>query len=164
MDSGRTRRLEKASVQGQLISARRGPKGPFSAGFTSIHDQRSSMSSPTQNLTKSNGRGCHLQGYALTTFNDLIEALGRPHLVAEDFFDGKVTAEWCFKYLGVIFTVYDWKENGTPTKAYPWHIGGTSNAALAAFAAATGIKASTKHPGLFVESQYSGSEGNHLYG
>ena len=37
-------------------------------------------------------------------------------------------------------------------------------AALAAFAAATGIKASTKHPGLFVESQYSGSEGNHLYG
>ena len=61
------------------------------------------------------------------TPNQLISALGKPHMIQNDGND-KVNMEWGFKIksTGVVFTIYDWKEY-VPLEMdtiYEWHIGG----------------------------------------
>lgn len=77
-----------------------------------------------------------LKGYCRTTFACLVAALGQPHT---DYGD-KITVEWAFRCAnGTTFHVYDWKESSTPTGPYDWHIGGSSEQALAAFERFTGL-------------------------
>ena len=73
--------------------------------------------------------GTSLQGYVVTTFAELLKTVGEPTRYDLD----KVTVEWGFKSRdGVVFTIYDYKEQVTPTEVYRWHIGGhTPDAVLA---------------------------------
>lgn len=67
--------------------------------------------------------GTCLQGYVVTTFDDLVAVFGPPHGENGD----KITVEWCFVTdEGTVFTIYDWKLLSTPLKSYSWHIGGKS--------------------------------------
>jgi hypothetical protein len=71
--------------------------------------------------------GTSFQGYIRGTLQELVHTLGEPH-----FNDGdKVTAEWDFlSDTGVVFTIYDYKEEETPTGDYDWHIGGVDHRAV----------------------------------
>jgi hypothetical protein len=77
------------------------------------------------------GNGTHLQGHVSLTYSDIKEAFG------EGFSDGeKVTQEWVFESdTGAVFTLYDWKNDSTPTCEYRWHIGGHSDKELEKFIA-----------------------------
>ena len=85
-----------------------------------------------------------LQGYALTTYDKLVEVLGEPDYKREGTYsnpsihdgDGKVSVEWDKEH----FTVYDWKLDETPKDEHFWHIGGMSSNALSKFEQATGIR------------------------
>ena len=85
-----------------------------------------------------------LQGYALTTYDELVNALGEPDYKRQGTYsqptledgDGKVSVEWDTEH----FTVYDWKLDDTPKGHYYWHIGGMNPTALSKFEQATGIK------------------------
>ena len=85
-----------------------------------------------------------LQGYALTTYDKLVEVLGEPDYKREGTYnqptledgDGKVSVEWHKDN----FTVYDWKLDDTPKGHYYWHIGGMNSKSLSKFEQATGIK------------------------
>lgn len=71
--------------------------------------------------------GTCLQGYVVTTFDDLVSVFGPPHMEKGD----KITVEWCFETDdGIRFTIYDWKLLSTPLKSYSWHIGGHSYQAV----------------------------------
>ena len=85
-----------------------------------------------------------LQGYAQTTYDALVNALGEPDYIREGTYtnptindgDGKVSVEWMTED----FTVYDYKLDETPKGLHHWHIGGINKKALLKFEAATGIK------------------------
>lgn len=65
--------------------------------------------------------GTSLQGSITIKYQDLVNVLGKPHWNDGD----KITAEWNFKTVeGVVFTIYDYKEERTPKDLYDWHIGG----------------------------------------
>lgn len=71
--------------------------------------------------------GTSLQGYITITLADLVDVLGEVHYSDGD----KTTAEWAFKTLdGTVLTIYDYKEDVTPTHAYAWHIGGAEQNVL----------------------------------
>jgi hypothetical protein len=73
--------------------------------------------------------GTSLQGYVFTTFSDLTSIFGPPH----EWNGDKTTVFWSFSTDdGTRFTIYDWKEDETPSGTYRWHIGGTSIEAVAA--------------------------------
>ncbi len=72
--------------------------------------------------------GTCLQGYITITLVDLLKTLGEPTRCDLD----KVTVEWSFKtHDGVVFTIYDYKEDVTPTRSYDWHVGGLDKNVLA---------------------------------
>ena len=83
-------------------------------------------------------------GYALTTYDKLVEVLGEPDYKREGTYnqptledgDGKVSVEWHKDN----FTFYDLKLDDTPKGHYYWHIGGMNPTALSKFEQATGIK------------------------
>ena len=85
-----------------------------------------------------------LQGYALTTYDELVNTLGEPDYKRQGTYskptledgDGKVSVEWSKEH----FTVYDWKVDKTPKGQHYWHIGGMNPTALSKFEQATGIK------------------------
>lgn len=61
------------------------------------------------------------QGVIVTTYAELVASLGDPHYTGGD----KTTAEWDFVTgCGVVFTIYDYKQDETPMFEYEWHIGG----------------------------------------
>lgn len=73
--------------------------------------------------------GTHFIGKVTTTYDELVEILGREHMGESG--DGKVHAEWTLEFIdGTIATIYDWKESGIPWHEYDWHIGGHSPVAL----------------------------------
>lgn len=79
--------------------------------------------------------GC-LRGYCHTTYSVLLHLLGQPHATGGD----KTNVEWAFRCNdGSSFHVYDWEEPAIPTERYAWHIGGSSDRALAAFHRFTGL-------------------------
>ena len=93
--------------------------------------------SPLAIASKGEPWGTSLQGYVKTTFAALVATMGKPHECNGD----KVTVQWCWKLEnGESFTVYDWKQCSTPKGEYQWHIGGHSEAALAAFQRFTGLR------------------------
>ena len=75
-----------------------------------------------------------LQGYAQTTYDALVNALGEPDYIREGTYtnptindgDGKVSVEWMTED----FTVYDYKLDETPKGLHHWHIGGMNKKAL----------------------------------
>lgn len=74
------------------------------------------MIHPTRDIN-----GTCLQGYITIKYSEIVEVLGKPTMEDGD----KVTAEWSFKaYDGMVFTIYDYKEDVTPKSVYSWHIGG----------------------------------------
>ena len=73
--------------------------------------------------------GTCLQGYLPITFERLCEVLGKPHYKEKGY--NKSYNEWVFKINGSIVTIYDYKEDGSKTKGYEWHIGGHTDYALA---------------------------------
>ena len=71
---------------------------------------------PTEDIN-----GTSYQGVIVTTYAELVAALGEPHYNDGD----KTTAEWDFVTdKGIVFTIYDYKEDSTPLFEYEWHIGG----------------------------------------
>ena len=86
---------------------------------------------------------CHscLQGYASTTFDDLVARLGRPHYKFNGSNgDGKTLVEWSFTTnCGVCFSVYCWKQREIPMQQHLWNIGGNNPLAVKAFVRKTGI-------------------------
>jgi len=76
-----------------------------------------------------------LQGYALTTYDYLVENMGMPREAACH----KSTVEWDM----TTFDVYDWKQEETPKDLYLWHIGGENSQALKDFEDITGIPTTT---------------------
>jgi hypothetical protein len=78
-----------------------------------------------------------LQGYCRTNYATLVALLGLPHTQNGD----KTTVEWAFCCNnGCTFHVYDWKQSATPKTDYDWHIGGSTDQALAAFERFTGLE------------------------
>jgi hypothetical protein len=68
------------------------------------------------------------QGDMLITYAELVAALGDPHYTGGD----KTTAEWDFiTEDGIVFTIYDYKQDETPTFKYEWHIGGADQKVIA---------------------------------
>lgn len=76
---------------------------------------------PTKNIW-----GTHFIGRVYTTYDDLVEIFGPPHVT----FGDKTTAEWGFDADGTVFTIYDWKQPETPKEVHGWHVGGRSENAL----------------------------------
>jgi hypothetical protein len=80
-----------------------------------------------------------LQGYALTTYDYLVENMGEPEKLREGSYEDnpfdKLSVQWDM----TSFYVYDWKEESTPKGIYYWHIGGESKQALKDFEDITGI-------------------------
>ena len=70
--------------------------------------------------------GTSLQGYVEAYYHQLVEVFGQP-----DGGGDKTTVEWCLKFAdGTVATIYDWKEEETPTGFYRWHIGGKNSRAV----------------------------------
>lgn len=87
--------------------------------------------------------GC-LRGYRHTTYAVLLQLLGQPHTTGGD----KTNVEWAFRCNdGSTFHVYDWKQHSIPTERYAWHIGGSSDWALAAFHRFTGLNTTSLDEG-----------------
>ena len=84
-----------------------------------------------------------LQGYALTTYDYLVENMGEPMKLRfgsyEDNPFDKISVQWDM----TSFYVYDWKEESTPKELHYWHIGGESKQALQDFELITGIPTTT---------------------
>ena len=69
--------------------------------------------------------GTSLQGYAATTYKELVSVFGEPDYGPGRRTGDKVTCEWGLKFEdGTVATIYDWKLNTTPKQRYDWHIGG----------------------------------------
>ena len=71
--------------------------------------------------------GSCLQGYVRTSYNNLKNIFGLPSDIISG--DGKVNTEWSVNFTldngdEIKATIYDWKENSTPTDEYDWHVGG----------------------------------------
>ena len=80
--------------------------------------------------------GSHLQGHIHTTYANLVNKLGKPHI---EHRDSKVDVEWSIEFNnGTIATIYNYKDGvaylgkeGAPTeKITDWHIGGHNKKAL----------------------------------
>ena len=84
--------------------------------------------------------GTHRVGTIEATYSYLLGVLGEPHFNANDFFDGKTTAECVLtiqtgKYAGQVVTIYDYKlydnDEGItdireiPNFVYDWSLGGS---------------------------------------
>ena len=85
--------------------------------------------------------GTSLQGYKRTTYDRLVEVLGKPTFTSADPYD-KVNCEWVidaqyydannvdeidyddWEYETV--TIYNWKDGRVPLEEYDWHVGGKS--------------------------------------
>ena len=87
--------------------------------------------------------GTCLQGKITTTYDKLVEKLGKPTYTNADP-DEKVNAEWtiCAQVLDSWaedqedtdykeVTIYNWKDGYIPTGEYEWHIGGYDYDAVA---------------------------------
>jgi len=82
--------------------------------------------------------GTSLMGYLPTTYSKLVELFGEPKGGSSD---GKTTCEWCLEFEdGTVVTVYDWKQESTPTSLYNWSVGGYSYRALNLLEEATNLK------------------------
>ena len=55
-----------------------------------------------------NINGTYLQGYLKTTYKELVNIFGEPH-IKNDIRDDETTV-WKFKLDSEIITIYDWKE------------------------------------------------------
>jgi hypothetical protein len=50
--------------------------------------------------------GSHLQGYTTSTFQNIIDKLGKPHSQGDAY---KTDAQWAFKFEdGTVATLYNW--------------------------------------------------------
>ena len=78
-------------------------------------------------ITNADVNGTHLQGYMPARYDQLVAVFGEPEGGGD-----KTTVEWALEFEdGTVATIYDWKEYYTPMGMYHWHIGGTSNLAVA---------------------------------
>jgi len=78
-------------------------------------------STPASTFVPADCSGTSLQGYIDTSFEELVQVFGAPHIEGGD----KTTAEWSFiSDDGIRFTIYDWKQSSTPYNIYSWHVGG----------------------------------------
>ena len=52
----------------------------------------------------------------------MVELFGEPHWQGDG---DKVRVEWCFRFEdGIVFTIYDWKEECPIEQVTDWHFGG----------------------------------------
>jgi hypothetical protein len=58
-------------------------------------------------------------GYA-----DLVQVFGQPDPDTTETCDGKIRVQWIGRILGMIFTIYDYKDDRPINKIRDWHIGG----------------------------------------
>ena len=80
--------------------------------------------------------GSWLQGYTLSTFQNIIDKLGKPHCNGDAY---KSDAQWNLKFEdGTVATLYNWKDGKNYCGAdglnvediIEWHIGGFSHDAV----------------------------------
>ena len=80
-----------------------------------------------------------LQGYALTTYDYLVEIMGVPEKLREGSYEDNPFDKLSVQWNMTCFYVYYWKEEATPKGLQHWHIGGESKQALKDFEDITGI-------------------------
>jgi len=87
------------------------------------------MTKTTFSTRNVNADGTHLQGYVTCSYDTLREVFGEPKTG-----DGyKVRAEWEGRTSdGIVFTIYDWKEEQPIYEVTEWSIGGYGKAAVQA--------------------------------
>lgn len=74
--------------------------------------------------------GTCLQGYIKTSYADLVACFGQETCDGDGGY--KVQCEWDLVFEdGTVATIYDWKEDCKKEQVTDWHIGGTSNMAVA---------------------------------
>lgn len=66
--------------------------------------------------------GTSLRGIITAKYEDIVGTFGEPDNIGSD--DGKVQVEWVLEIEGIVFTIYDYKENVPPEQVTEWHIGG----------------------------------------
>ena len=74
--------------------------------------------------------GSSLSGYLNTTYNKLIEKLGKSTFNSPSG-DGKVQTEWVLEFKGDLYTIYDWKTYSreyTENKLDRFNVGSKVNA------------------------------------
>ena len=86
-----------------------------------------------------------LQGYALTTYDYLVENMGEPMKLRFGSYEDNPFYKVSFQWDMTSFYVYDWKEESTPKELHYWHIGGESKQALQDFELITGIPPTTDY-------------------
>ena len=98
--------------------------------------------------------GTHRIGTIEATYSYLLGVLGEPHFTADDYMDGKTTAEWVLtiqsgKYAGQVVTIYDYKlydcDLGVDDikdydGVFDWSLGGTTPELEPVIYTALGIK------------------------
>jgi len=83
----------------------------------------------SQDYTLANGTS--LQGYILTTYDNLVKIFGEPWHGPDSNLDDKVTCEWAILFDdGTVATIYDYKIGFTPRDEYEWHVGGMNKNSL----------------------------------
>lgn len=80
-----------------------------------------------------------LQGYALTTYDYLVENMGEPEKLREGSYEDNPFDKCSVQWDQTTFYVYDWKEESTPKGLHYWNIGGETKQALKDFEDITGI-------------------------
>lgn len=88
------------------------------------------MKKEYKNARPTETKGSGFIGYAICTYNDLVEQFGEPHDRLKDgpwkSFDWKTQVEWAFKLPGekpTIVTIYDYKSLNHARAVEVWHIG-----------------------------------------
>lgn len=83
-----------------------------------------------KNARQTETKGSGFIGYAICTYNDLVEQFGEPHDRLKDgpwkSFDWKNQVEWAFKLPGekpTIVTIYDYKSLNHARAVEVWHVG-----------------------------------------
>jgi hypothetical protein len=83
-----------------------------------------------KNARPAETKGSGFIGYAICTYNDLVEQFGEPHDRFKDgpwkSFDWKTQVEWAFKLSGekpTIVTIYDYKSLNHARAVEVWHVG-----------------------------------------
>lgn len=75
--------------------------------------------------------GTSFKGYLENaSYEDIVRVFGQPDPDTAETCDGKIRAEWIGRILGMIFTIYDYKDDRPLDKLREWHIGGKEEAVV----------------------------------
>lgn len=75
--------------------------------------------------------GTGFKGYIEgASYKELVRVFGHPDPDTAETSDGKMRVEWIGRILGMIFTIYDYKDDRPIDKIRDWHVGGKEAAVV----------------------------------